>query len=476
MKLYLFSILLFFSTFAFPQKNDQLLKARIDSLLSDNFFNSTQIAVDAFDLTSKKLLFKKNEDLLLNPASNLKLLTTITALKYLGDSYKFTTGVYYTGGILNGTLYGNLYIKGGCDPDFSTADLDSLVSEVKNAGIKNITGSLFGDVTMMDSLFWGKGWMWDDDPSTDAPYLTPLNINKNSFGVILKPTEINSPPEVIKVPETGYFKIKNDAVTVPVDSPETVKIDRNWIKRENTIVIKGDLRNISIPDSLTDTLSVNIFRPDLYFLNLFKERLLKDSVIFTGKITLASVPDYANNIYNFKRPLVKTIPEINKDSYNLGAEMLLYALAAKYYGLPATASNGILVEDSLLCSAGLDPGLYRIVDGSGVSRYNLVSVDMITSLLKYIYYDEPVIYKEIYSSLPIAGIDGTLKQRMNGTPAENNVRAKTGTLGGVTTLSGYLTSKEGHDIVFSIMIENYVESPDTGRYFQNKICNLLIGY
>ena len=476
MRIYYFVFLILTSLTVFAQSKDQLLKMRIDSLLNNNFFQSTQISVDVFDLSAKKSLYKKNEKLLLNPASNLKLLTTISALKYLGDSYNFTTSVYYTGGIINGTLYGSLYIKGGCDPDFNTSDLDSLVDAIKNAGIKNISGNLYGDISMTDSLFWGKGWMWDDDPSTDAPYLTPLNINKNSFGVIVKPSRVNFPPTITPISETSYFNIINNAVTVPADSPQTVKIDRDWIKRKNTILLKGNVRNVVVPDSLTDTLRVNVFKPELYFLNLFKEALNNDSVGFNGKISFEITPDYGKGIYSFNRPLKDVIPGINKNSYNLGAEMLLYALAAEYFNTPATAEKGISMEDSLLYAAGCDPSLYRIVDGSGVSRYNLVSTEMIIKILKYIYFNEPEVFKNIYSSLPIAGTDGTLKQRMNGTPAQNNVRAKTGTLSGVTTLSGYLTSNNGDNIVFSIFIENYVGSSDIGRDFQNKICNLLIDY
>ncbi len=476
MKKYIIAIICLTATVVFPQSNEQLLGSRIDSLLNNKFFQSSQIAIDVYDLSAHKQLFQKNEKLLLVPASNLKLLTTVTALNYLGDSYSFNTGVYYAGGIINGTLYGDLYLKGGCDPEFNISDMDSIASAVKQAGIDVITGNLYGDVSMMDSLFWGNGWMWDDDPSTDAPYLTPLNINKNSFGVILQPSSNGLPPAVVPVPATNYFKIENNAVTVPVDSSQTVKISRDWVNRKNTVILNGNIRNVAIPDSLIDTLSVNVYKPELYFMNLFKEDLAGKSIKLEGNIKLEETPDYAKEIFSFGRLLKGIIPDINKNSYNLGAEMLIYALAAKYYGIPATAGNGISMVDSIIAAAGCDPSFYRIVDGSGVSRYNLISTELMISLLKYIYYNKPSVFKSIYSSLPIAGVDGTLKKRMTGTPAQNNVHAKTGTLSGVTTLSGYLTSKEGHFIAFSIFIQNYIGSSDYGRNFQDKICNLLIDY
>ncbi len=473
---YFFAFLCLASVLIFPQSKEQLLKSRIDSLLKDNFFQSTQIAVDVYDLTARETLYQKNEKLLLNPASNLKLLTTAAALDYLGDSYKFETSVYYTGRIINGTLYGDIYLKGGCDPEFDTDDLDSLANSVISAGIKNISGNIYGDVSMVDSLFWGKGWMWDDDPSPDAPYLSSLDINKNSFGVIVKPSDDYYPPDIIPVPENGFVKIENEALTVPADSPQTVKINRDWINRENTVTVKGNVRNVSIPDSLVDTLRVNVYSPGLYFLNLFKETLVKKSVGFNGSVSFMDTPVYADKIFSLDRLLKDVVPDINKNSYNLGAEMLIYALAAKFFGTPAHAGKGIYMVDSLICEAGCDPSLYSIVDGSGISRYNLLTAELIVAILKYIYYNKPSLFKTLYASLPVAGRDGTLKDRMAGTPAENNVHAKTGTLRGVTTLSGYLTSNNGDILAFSILIQNFIGDADMGRNFQNQICNYIIDY
>ena len=470
-------VLLFLSAFSvYPQSKEQLLQARIDSLLSDKFFQSTQIAIDVYDLTTGVTLYEKNEKLLLKPASNLKILTTSSALNYLGLLYNFKTSVFYTGGIVNGTLYGDLYVVGGCDPDFSEYDLDSLVTMVAQAGIKNISGNLIGDVSMMDSLFWGKGWMWDDDPSTDAPYLTPLVINENSIGVIVKPARTGEEPVVTLVPETDYFNIENNAVTVPADSPQTVSVNRDWIERKNTLIINGNIRNHVIPDSLTDTLRVNVYNPAMFFIELFKEALNKKDIGFKGKIFLADTPDYARELYTFNRPLKEIIQGINKKSYNLGAEMLLYVMAAKYFGKPATAANGVKMVDSLISGIGMEPNAYRIVDGSGVSHYNLVSAELLLSVLKFIYYQKPEIFNSIYSSLPVAGVDGTLKKRMLNTAAEGNVHAKTGSLSGVSSLAGYLKNKNNNLIAFSIMIENFVGSSKTARDFQDKICNLLIGY
>ncbi len=474
MRKILFTILVLFTISAFPQSNDLPLTVKLDTLLSGKFFHSTQIGIDVYDLTSNKTLYQKNEKLLLNPASNLKLITTSAALEFLGAYYNFKTRVCYTGEILNGTLYGDMYVIGGCDPDFTVQNLDSLAMMVKQKGIKKVTGNLYFDTSMTDSLFWGNGWMWDDDPSTDAPYLTSLCINENSVGVIVKPFLIGEPPLVKLVPSSNYFDIENNAVTVPADSPNTISVTRDWINRTNNIIINGNINDQLVPDSLTDTTRVNVYKPELLFQNLFCTALTGERIKLKGKSLSGTAPFYAQPLAEIDRPLKNILPHLNKTSYNLGAEMFLYALAEQFFGKPATTKNGVKMEDSLITLIGCNPSDYRIVDGSGVSRYNLISPELIISLLKFIYFHRPEIYNLIYSSLPIAGVDGTLKNRMIGTPAQDNVHAKTGTLSGTSCLSGYLNSNDGHLIAFSIMIQNYVGGSQTAHDIQDAVCNMLI--
>ncbi len=474
LKLIMFIVLC--SAAAFPQQSPIQLKEKIDSVFTDKFFESTLMGIDVYDLTTKEELYKKNEKLLFRPASNLKILTTSAGLYFLGPDYQFKTSLYYTGKIINGTLYGDLFVAGGCDPDFTTGDIDSLAGAVKAAGINQITGDLFGDVSMMDSLFWGNGWMWDDDPSTDAPYLTALDINANTVGVIVKPSKPGDNANISLIPPSDYFQIRNLTVTVPADSPNTFSLDRDWLHRKNTLIIKGNVSEQTVPDSLQDTLRVNVYDPAKYFLTLLKENLESKNIGVGGRIYFCKIPSYAIYLYSFSRPFKNVITNLNKVSYNLGAEMTLYSLAFKFFGAPATASNGVKMVDSLIALAGMNPSDYRIVDGSGVSHYNLISSRLILSVLKFMYYPKPELFKILYDSFPIAGVDGTLKNRMTDTPAQNNVHAKTGTLSGVCSLSGFVNAKNGHLIAFSMLVQNYVGRSKYGREFQDKICNILAGY
>jgi serine-type D-Ala-D-Ala carboxypeptidase/endopeptidase (penicillin-binding protein 4) len=470
------AVIFLFNILIFPQENELNLKSRIDSLLSQPFFQSTLAAVDIFDLTTHEPLYAKNEKMLLNPASNMKILTTTSALLFLGPDYRFNTNIYYTGNILNNTLYGDLYIIGGGDPLFRTSDLDSLIRTIKGTGLKEISGNIYADVSWKDSLYWGNGWMWNDNPSTDAPYLTALNINENSIEVFVSPTSFGKKANVYLKPETGYVSIVNNTITTYNDGLNNYEVTRDWIDRNNTIIIDGAVRNEPIIDSAKVWQGVNIFNPAMYFATLFYEHLIKEGVKVGGIEEIKTAPENALQLTNYYHSIDSVIVNTNKPSYNLGAEMILYALAEQDSGKPATAKNGISMIDSLISLVGLNPENYSLADGSGVSRYDLVSAELLTSVLKYLYENKPALYKKLYYSLPIAGRDGTLKRRMLDTPAQNNVHAKTGTLSGVSALSGYVTSKNNHEIVFSILIQNYVEKSSVAKGYENKICEILAEY
>ena len=190
------------------------LVSDITEIIKDPFFEKTIIAIDIFDLADSISLFQKNEKLLLRPASNMKLLTSTAALLKLGEYYSFRTDLYHTGVIERDTLFGDVFVVGGFDPLFSSEDLDSLVRIIKSLGIKQINGSVYVDISKKDSMYWGKGWMWDDDPEPSAPYLSALNINGNSIEVFIEGFEVGSPAKVTLIPSTEFVKVENNSVTV----------------------------------------------------------------------------------------------------------------------------------------------------------------------------------------------------------------------------------------------------------------------
>ncbi|MBK9099030.1 MAG: D-alanyl-D-alanine carboxypeptidase/D-alanyl-D-alanine-endopeptidase [bacterium] len=469
-KYFLLSYLFLFTSIIFSQINHQHLESDITELINDPFFDKTLIAIDIFDLTDSISLFQKNNKLLLRPASNMKLLTTAAALLNRGEYYSFRTDLYHTGVIEGKTLFGDLYIVGGFDPNFSLQDLHSLVAVVKSLDIKKITGGVYADISKKDSIYWGKGWMWDDDPEPSAPYLSALNINENSIQVFVDEAEIDSPAVVKLLPDTKYVSVVNTSVTIGSAAAADILVTRDWVNKKNTILVSGEVSSSKHNEYSS---IVNVLYPERFFLTLFIEELEKEGISVDEQTNVKNLDKNSVYLTSIYRSIDTVLSVVNKDSDNLSAEMLIYAIAYEDSGAPASAVDGLAAVKRLIDSAGFNSDDFSIADGSGVSHYNLLSAELILETLKYMYYDQRDLFELFYNSLAVAGVDGTLKNRMKNTSAQNNVHAKTGTLNGVSNLSGYVTAKNGHLLAFSILIQNYVDESSKARVFQNKICELL---
>jgi D-alanyl-D-alanine carboxypeptidase/D-alanyl-D-alanine-endopeptidase (penicillin-binding protein 4) len=467
-------VLLLSSGCLFAQSNIIKLHDDLFQIINDDFFEQSQVAVSVYDLTEGESLFRHNDKLLLHPASNMKLLTSAAAINYLDSSYKFLTSLYHTGVIEGDTLYGDLYLLGGLDPEFTVDDLDSLVRIVKSLGIKYISNNIYADISIKDSIYWGEGWMWDDEPDPGAPHLSALNINDNSIDLLVQGTEVDSQANIILTPETEYVIVDNRTKTVPASELNDLKIDRDWLNRKNRIIVEGEVRRGEYIDSSDHTEKLSLPQPEKYFLTLFNEHLKKEGIVVNSIAEVKKLP--ANPVYlsSIHRPIDSVLIQVNKESDNLSTEMLLYALALNDSGAPAIAENGIETIINLVDSIGLDPEKYSFADGSGVSRYNLVSAELLIEILIYMH-NHPE-FDRFYNSLAIGGLDGTLEKRMIDTDAEGRVYAKTGTLNGVSALSGYVTTLNDHLIVFSILMQNFVEKTRVARSLQDDICNILVNY
>lgn len=466
-------LLIFFTLIHFlPFKLEaQNISNQIEEILQDSLFQSSQISVDVYDLTNREYAFRKNENLLLHPASNMKLFTTAASLLYLGIDEKFTTNFLYTGSISDSVLNGDLIVQGRFDPLFIDTDLDSIVVILKEKGIKKINGNLFADILNIDSLYFGRGWMWDDNPNSYMPYLSSLNINNNSLKIYYEPAGIGEIAAVKFEPESSYYTFENNLITTSEDT-SNIKITRDWLGERNHVFLEGDISHKKGIDSV----KVNIKYPHLYFLHLLSERLIENGISFYGQLNILYKKTEYDTLYHFNRNLFEVIKETNKESDNLCAEMLLRKLSRKYFNSSASAKKGLQLIDSLIIKLGRKPKDFVFADGSGLSHYNLISSSLIVDLLKYIYFEYPSIYGYFFDSLPIAGVDGTLEKRMRNNKAYNSIYAKTGTISGVSTLSGYAKTENENLFAFSILIQNFAGSARIARNIQDKICNILAGY
>ncbi len=468
MKKVLFAILFYAVPFLSQTKTST--PEKIDSLFAHPFFDTCLVAADIYNLSTQKQVYAKNTKLLLHPASNTKLFTSITALLQLPDSFCYETRLGLTGLVRDSVLDGDLIVKGGADPDFKTNDLDVFVEALRAKGINKVRGNLIGDVGLMDSTFWGKGWMWDDDPSSDAPYLTPLSINDNCILVQAVHDTLNDTLMIRTVPETSFISLTNNSVFDTI-FPNGFIISRAYLNRSNDIVISGNYGKGERASSY-----VNLFNPALYFLQLFKEKLTAAGIEVTGKNLLSDNSAFSDQVIVFRRPLLEVLINLNKISDNLSAELTLINIARQTGERGLNADSGLQFINKVISLIGYDPANYRIVDGSGVSHYNLVSAELINGLLKYLYFNHQQKYQQLLTTLPIGGVDGTLRRRMRGTNASNNVYAKTGTHSGVSCLSGYVTDKNGELYSFSLMMQNYHSKVEVARAYQDEVCNIIASW
>lgn len=445
----------------------QPLSQRLDALLNEEVLKTSELGITVFDLTSGESLYRYQDEKLYRPASIEKVITSVTALAKLGTDYTMNTSLRYTGKIENDTLKGNLYVVGGFDPEFMEEDLNRLVGTLQGHGIRYVTDTIAADVSMTDSVYWGPGWSWDDTPYSFQPYLSPLMLNRGCIDVFVSPTQKDSLPEVVCSPASDYYQVNNKAVSRNPQAGK-LKITRNWLNNGNIITVSGN-----VAGNFTEKL--NIFTSKDFFFHTFVRRL-QDRGIGARVYTYADCPvagDSVTTLYVIQRPIKEVLQRALKKSDNLCAESMFYHLAAqRALHKRVTAEDGTDAVNAFMKTVlGFNPDHYKIVDGSGVSLYNYISPRLLLEYLKYAYYHRDI-FIPFYESLPIAGVDGTLQNRMKQTKARGNVHAKTGSVTGVSSLAGYVKAADGHQLAFVIINQNVLKL-SRARAFQDKVCDIL---
>lgn len=467
-----------------PQSTVLDLQKELEDIFNDPNFSNAEWGVVIQSLETGEFLYKRNENKSFMPASNLKLFTTATALCNLGPNYKYNTKLLTNGNIENNVLKGDLIIKASGDPTFPkknrTDSLHTLFSQwidsLKAAGIKEITGDIIGDDNCFDDQGLGVGWSWDDETYFFSAHTSGLCYNDNCIDLSVSPGEyVGSTAKILLNPNTKYVTIKNNIRTVPPDSLTNI----DYFRKSGTNIINA-FGTISLNGS-TRVESISIDNPTLYAATVFKEMLDNSGIIVKGEakdIDDVKPKKEFTTIYQtlnstVSTPLSEIIKIINKKSHNLYAEQVLKTLGKELSGY-GSASKSIEIEKRFLSNIGIDPDKIMIVDGSGLSRLNLVTPMQVVTLLGYMYRHK--YWKEFYNSLPIAGIDGTLENRMKNTKATNNVRAKTGYVNYVRSLSGYVTSKDGEMFVFSMIVNHYTVPTSLANNIQDLVCIRLANF
>ena len=444
------------------------LSSRLDTLIKYQLPVGSNVGISIYDLTDGKSLYTYQADKLSRPASTMKLLTTITALSHPDADDPFKTEVWYQGVIEQDTLKGDLYVVGGYDPEFDDEALDSLVNAVSRFPFSVISGHVYGDVSMKDSIYWGSGWAWDDTPASYQPYLSPLMLNKGLVTVTASPGERGHLASLDCVPASSYYTVTNETKS-RTPAAGRFGVSRDWLQNGNNIVVKGNVEG-------KRTGMVNIYSSQDFFMHTFLERLQAKGIQCPVNYAFNELQkdSLSVQIALFETAIQDVINQIMKESDNLNAEALLCRLGAQATGKKHISDeDGLSVIRKQIKALGEDPDYYKLADGCGLSNYNYISPNLLIAFLKFAY-SRTDVFQKLYKALPIGGVDGTLKYRMKrGTPSYKNVHAKTGSFTAINCLAGYLRTTNGQEIAFAIMNQN-VLSGAKARAFQDAVCDEVI--
>jgi serine-type D-Ala-D-Ala carboxypeptidase/endopeptidase (penicillin-binding protein 4) len=455
------------------------LRTRIGAHIAQPRYGPAAWGIKIVSLDTGKTVFEQNTGKYFSPASNAKLYTSALALDHLGADYRIKTSLYAAGRpTAEGTLKGDLIIYGRGDPTIAASlnggdyykALEPLAEQLALSGVRRIEGDLVGDESYFKGPPLGSGWEWDDLQWYYGAEVSALTINDNSLDLIVKPAErVGLPCRISTGPPTSFVTIINRTQTVAKGAESRIAVYRPV--GENIIYVSGRL---PLGDKGYNG-AVAVHNPAGLFVAMFKDALARRGISVTGRARTIDWKYREVTPIDFTKlvelgsiqslPVKDIVRETMKPSQNLYAQLLLLQVGANPL-LDAetppdqtTESIGIEAMNRFLHEVGVNPGDVVLEEGSGLSRKDLITPAATIELLKFMSRHR---HGENYrDALPIAGVDGTLKNRMKATPAAGNVRAKTGSLSYVHTLSGYVTTVTGERLAFSIMLNNYYSTDKT---------------
>jgi D-alanyl-D-alanine carboxypeptidase/D-alanyl-D-alanine-endopeptidase (penicillin-binding protein 4) len=513
----------------------EVLRARIGDVLARPELAPAHFAIKVVSLDTGALVFEQDAVKMMSPASNMKLYTVAAALDRLGPDFRFVTSVYADAKPdEKGRIKGDLLIYGRGDPSFATRfagngdyfkGIDELAARIVAAGVKRVDGNLVGDESYFKGSPLGAGWEWDDLQWYYGAPVSALTINDNAVDIFVKPGATEGASAVVTAGPTftGFPLVFGGAA-----DEQTLSRDASPLAVVNRVVTsaRGAKRDVNVERPLGQsyvevsgtiplgdagwTDSITTPRPALMFAAMLRAALERQGVQIKGRTQSLDararerlkLPFDAARLVEIARrespPFSEVATQTLKPSQNLYTELILRTLGKQVppsqpLAAPASQSSpqgaqpqptpdrrssaqlGSEVVRQFLREAGVrDIEHLSLVDGSGLARQDLVSADSTVELLTYMSRHR---YAQVFhDALPIAGVDGTLRGRMKGTPAAGNLRAKTGTLSNVSSVSGYVTTAAGERLVFSMMVNHYTDEHTPRTNLMDQIGVLLASF
>ncbi len=419
------------------------LREQLAALLRERPLSASKVGLTVMQASDGDVLFAHNAGVQFNPASNTKMLTTAAAIAMLGSDYRYHTALYGPQPSEDGVIHGDVVLRGSGDPSLGTPDLVELAHEMAARGIIRVDGSVLADTKF-------HGGPHEGEAHPDGVGDGALILNRNAYIVHVSPGEVGHAPSAWVEPRGGFIGVENQATTVH-GKKSRLKIDTYR---------RGDRLIITVRGRIADNRG-----------EFAEARRLPDGALLSAQVVKNALGDFGVEVSGDVRtaqgrsdfPVLladhKSVPMAdvcrlsNKPSNNFIAEAIYKTLGGELFGLPGNLAKGTHAVMDFLTSFGIKAERYRIVNGSGLTHENRITPIDLATLLRKLYFD-PAVSPDFMSSLAVGGIDGTIRNRFLGTDAVGLVRAKTGTLNGVSALSGYVGDKEDV-LVFSIFVQGF---------------------
>lgn len=390
--------------------------------------SSALISVSFKEIKTGKKTFELNENTPMTPASVQKIATLIPSIDTLGKDYEFKTQIY------KNKDSSNLYIKLGADPYFTSADLKGMIRTLSANKITTVK-AIYIDDSIVDSNEWGEGWQWDDDLNPLIPKFGSYNMDSNLLTINVCPTTPGAPADI----STDVFYPTAFINNVVTGGNTDVKLTRkNYIS--------PDVINADGTVSYDLILKIPVNYPRRYFILRLEDILRKQKVSYYGDYNRIKLPSNTSMVSEVKHPMSCAIDDILKRSNNMVAETVFKVAGGKYTNETGSAGASADMLNDYYKRIGIKTDNIKIVDGSGVSRNNLMTADFVTEVLVKTAQNEKT--ADFKNMLAVPG-EGTLKDRM--LYFKDNLRAKTGTMTNISSIAGYLTTKSGKTYAFCII-------------------------
>jgi D-alanyl-D-alanine carboxypeptidase/D-alanyl-D-alanine-endopeptidase (penicillin-binding protein 4) len=417
------------------------------------------------------VIFQKNQDKKMIPASVTKLVTAAASISQFPPGTKFKTSLWSSAAIEKDALKGDLILRGGGDPTFVSETMWYLVNVFIRSGIKTVEGDLIVDDSLFDKLRFDPSRQKERvDRAYDAP-TGAMSFNWNSVNVFVRPgKKAGEPAQVYADPDNQYIQLRAKVETTGVGGKTAVEVDRDESSKGpgDIVVVSGKIAL----DAKEVVVYKNITQPDLWAGYNLRSFLQQRGIEVKGAVKTGVTPGNAKLVAEAEgKPIQDVLSDMNKFSNNYIAEMLTKNLAAAQ-NPPGTIEKGMKVLREYMEKIGVPASQYELYNPSGLTRENKMTAQALWRVLN----DMRTQFRyqpEFVTSLPIAGVDGTLKKRMKGTSAERWVRAKTGFLTGVVALAGYAGRSDGTVLPFVFIYNGNADESDIRALFDHLATSLV---